>query len=52
MKGDFTRGPSSTLTNLDGEVRNWMLEGVDAALTLNPGTTAGTLRVVKDGPVW
>ncbi len=31
------------------EVRDWMPGGVDGALAVNPGTTAETLGVVKDG---
>lgn len=31
------------------QVRDWMPGGLDGALAVNPGTTAETMRVVKDG---
>lgn len=31
------------------QVREWMGEGVDAAMAIHPGTTAETMPVVKDG---
>lgn len=35
--------------NWPDQVREWMPAGVDAAMAVQPGTTAESLRVVKDG---